>query len=198
MTPALAWRRLGLIERDGTLTPRGRIASFFQGGEGLAVAAALEDPEYPIEDLVYDLANVRAGHRFAGDEPVQGGRLGFVCQQTYERADFPGYLAMGVPPQYGAGAAEVARAVFEENRRKETFVRDQLRLGDIERMLVEWRSLLRHVASASAWDWNRWKELQRQARAISGAHARSPLMDLPSLTPAQMRERFLRRTPAGH
>src|SRR5262249_52302891 len=42
-SPTYAWRHLGLIEPDGTPTGRGMIFSFFHGGEGLAVAAALED-----------------------------------------------------------------------------------------------------------------------------------------------------------
>ncbi|MFL6529787.1 MAG: DEAD/DEAH box helicase, partial [Chthoniobacterales bacterium] len=66
-SPAYAWRRLGLVEEDGTPTRRGIVFSFFQGGEGLAIAAALEDEKYPINDLVFDLANIRGGPRFAGD-----------------------------------------------------------------------------------------------------------------------------------
>ena len=46
-TPVHAWRALGLIEADGTPTRRGIIFSFFQHGEGLAIAAALEDETYP-------------------------------------------------------------------------------------------------------------------------------------------------------
>ena len=52
------------------------IFSFFHGGEGLAVAVALEDETYPIDELVFDLANIRAGPRFAGeDAPMGGGML---------------------------------------------------------------------------------------------------------------------------
>src|SRR5262249_55823958 len=47
---AYAWRYLGLVEPDGTPTTRGIIFSFFHGGEGLAIAAALEDETYPISD----------------------------------------------------------------------------------------------------------------------------------------------------
>ena len=66
----------GLIEPDGAPTRRGILFSFFHNGEGLAVAAALEDEGYPIEDLVFDLGNLRAGPRFAEDESPLGGRLG--------------------------------------------------------------------------------------------------------------------------
>jgi hypothetical protein len=60
-SPAYAWRRLGLVEPDGTPTRRGVVFSFFQAGEGLAIAAALEEEKYPIDDLVFDLANIRGG-----------------------------------------------------------------------------------------------------------------------------------------
>ena len=95
VSPAFAWRRLGLVEADGRPTVRGTLFSFFNAGEGLAVAAALEDESYSIEEFLFDLANLRAGPRFAGDEPVLGGRLGSLCQRVYERADYPGYLEIG-------------------------------------------------------------------------------------------------------
>src|SRR3954454_1773282 len=78
-SPAFAWRALGLVENDGPPTRRGIVFSFFQAGEGLAMAAALEDESYPIEDLVFDLANLLAGPRFAGEDAVLGGRLGILC-----------------------------------------------------------------------------------------------------------------------
>src|SRR5207237_1443896 len=109
VSPKDAWRHLGLVEPDGTPTRRGMIFSFFHGGEGLAVAVALEDETYPIDELVFDLANIRAGPRFAGEDAPMGGRLGILCQRIYGRADYPGYLSMGVPVQYGAGASEVVR-----------------------------------------------------------------------------------------
>src|SRR5213075_897732 len=96
-SPTYAWRHLGLVEPDGTPTRRGMIFSFFHGGEGLAVAVALEDETYPIDELVFDLANIRAGPRFAGEDAPLGGRLGILCQRIYGRADYPGYLSMGVP-----------------------------------------------------------------------------------------------------
>ena len=80
-SPTYAWRHLGLVEPDGTPTGRGMIFSFFHGGEGLAVAAALEDETYPIDELVFDLANIRAGPRFAGEDAPMGGRLGILCQR---------------------------------------------------------------------------------------------------------------------
>src|ERR1043166_8591088 len=147
-SPAYAWRYLGLVEADGAPTTRGMIFSFFHGGEGLAIAAALEDETYPISDLVFDLANVRAGPRFSGEDAPMGGRLGILCQRLYSRADYPGYLTMGVPMQYGAGASEVVRELVADPRSKHKLVGDLLRHGDIERALVEWRSLLRRLVAA--------------------------------------------------
>ncbi|HMP83171.1 MAG TPA: DEAD/DEAH box helicase, partial [Verrucomicrobiota bacterium] len=40
---ALTWRRLNLVDAQGKPTLRGRVVSFFQQGDGLAVAAAVED-----------------------------------------------------------------------------------------------------------------------------------------------------------
>ncbi len=163
-SPAHAWRRLGLIEPDGRPTRRGIIFSFFQHGEGLAVAAALEEEGYPIDDLIFDLANLRAGPRFAGDDSPHAGRLAILCQKTYERADMAGYLEMGVPPEYGAGASEGIRAMVEHALPRHKLLTDALRTGDVERALIEWRSLLRHVAHAPEHDWERWRELKVAAK----------------------------------
>ena len=105
--------------------------------------------DYPVEDLIFDLANLRAGHRFTpeGDNP-RGGRLGGVCARVYGRADHPGYLEMGVPPDYGDGAAEAVRDMTGHPGNRHRLLNDLLRPGDLERVLTEWRSLLLHVAAA--------------------------------------------------
>ncbi len=191
-SPAFAWRRLGLVERDGTPTQRGEIFSFFNNGEGLAIAAALEDASYPIDTLVFDLANLRAGHRFAEDESPFGGRLGALCQQVYERADHPGYLEMGVPVNYGAGASEVVREIIEHGGSKTKLLTASLRPGDIERALAEWRSLVRHIALAPEHPNTRWAELKTAcSRYVENATA--PL-HLPELLPAHTQRRV---TAAG-
>ena len=165
-SPTYAWRHLGLVEPDGTPTQRGMIFSFFHGGEGLAVAVALEDETYLIDELVFDLANIRAGPRFAGEDSPMGGRLGILCQRIYGRADYPGYLTMGVPVQYGAGASEVVRALVADPRAKHKLTNDLLRHGDIERALVEWRSILRHIVIAPAYPLSRWMELKAAAKEL--------------------------------
>jgi hypothetical protein len=186
-SPTYAWRHLGLVEPDGTPTQRGMIFSFFHGGEGLAVAAALEDETYPINELVFDLANIRAGPRFADEDAPMGGRLGILCQRVYGRADYPGYLTMGVPVHYGAGASEVVRELVADPRSKHKLTNELLRHGDIERALVEWRSLLRHIVLAPAYPLSRWTELKVAARQLVDRTASPTAVDLAGLVPVQRR-----------
>ena len=186
-SPVYAWRRLGLVEPDGTPTRRGVIFGFFQAGEGLAIAAALEDESYAIDDLIFDLANLRAGPRFAGEDSHLAGRLGALCQTIYERADHPGYLEMGVPVQYGAGASEVVREVVTNPGGRYKITSDALRHGDIERALMEWRSLLRHIAAAPDFDWVRWMKLKAAAHELLGRTASPAIFDFPPLLAAQQR-----------
>ncbi|HEY4281420.1 MAG TPA: DEAD/DEAH box helicase [Chthoniobacterales bacterium] len=186
-SPAYAWRQLGLAQPDGTPTTRGIIFSFFHGGEGLAVAAALEDETYPIEDLVFDLANIRAGPRFAGEDAPMGGRLGILCQRLYGRADYPGYLAMGVPTHYGAGASEVVRELVADPRSRHKLTSDLVRHGDIERALIEWRSLLRHVIAAPNHPLTRWQQLKEAASKLIEVTTSPALFDLPPLMASQQR-----------
>jgi hypothetical protein len=186
-SPAYAWRYLDLVEADGTPTTRGIIFSFFHGGEGLAIAAALEDETYPISDLVFDLANVRAGPRFSGEDAPMGGRLGILCQRLYGRADYPGYLTMGVPMQYGAGASEVMRELVADPRSKHKLIGNLLRHGDIERALVEWRSLLHRIVTAPAYPLPRWNELKRAAGELIEKTVSPTVIDLAGLLPVQQR-----------
>ena len=186
-SPALAWRRLGLVEADGTPTPRGVVFAFFQGGEGLAVAAALEDETYAIDDLIFDLANIRGGPRFAGEDAPMGGRLGILCQRVYGRADHPGYLEMGTPTHYGSGASEVIREVVTNPGSRYKLTTDSLRSGDIERALMEWLSLLRHIVHAPPLDSDRWRALQAAARHFVETTTSPALAETPPLLAAQQR-----------
>ena len=184
-SPAYAWRQLGLVATDGTPTRRGILFSFFHAGEGLAIAAGLEDESYPIEGLVFDLANIRAGPRFAGEDAPLGGRLGILCQQVYGRADHPGYLEMGVPVQYGSGASEVIRELVSDSSARYRFTNESLRHGDIERALMEWRSLLRHIVGAPSLDWERWRSLQKAAAHFVGTTTSPAAVEFPPLLASQ-------------
>jgi superfamily II DNA/RNA helicase len=184
---ALLWRRLGLIEANGAPTRRGRVAGFFSQGDGLALAAALEEGSYPVEELVYDLANLDANHRFAGDDNRWAGRLAQVCQKTYGAQTIPGYLENGCPPKYGAGAGAVVAGVHRNPSSKHAWVTDLLGAGDVDRIIIEWRSLLRRIAHAPELDWARWKKLQELARAILRETESPTLTELPPLEYHQTR-----------
>jgi hypothetical protein len=196
VSPALAWRQLGLVDQKGIPTRRGIIFSFFNQGEGLAVAAALEQADYTIEDLIFDLANLRVGHRFSLDETYSLGRLGAICQTVYQRGEYPGYLEMGLPTAYGPGGSEVVRDVVAHQVPRHKLVSESVRPGDIERALTEWRSLLRQIALAPAYDWDRWLQLREMASRYVHS-TRSPARDpLPQLAPAQSQRyvgRFISR-----
>jgi superfamily II DNA/RNA helicase len=185
--PAYAWRQLGLVTEDGTPTRRGTLFSFFQAGEGLAIAAALEDETYPIDDLIFDLANIRAGPRFAGEDAPLGGRLGILCQRIYGRADHPGYLEMGVPAHYGSGASEVIRELVANPSTRYRMTNESLRSGDIERALMEWRSLLRHIFGAPSIEWDRWRVLQKAAAHFIGSTTSPAAVGFPPMLASQQR-----------
>lgn len=183
-TVADSWYALELIDGHGAPTRRGIVFSFFNYGEGLAIAAALEDESYPIEDLILDLANLRAGHRFGVHEAASG-RMGAVCRAAYGLLTHPGYLSRGLPDTYGEGAAEIlfqpgARQAVSRSGERE------LRSGDIERARLEWRSLIRHIAHCPRLNWDRWLELRERSRRLeAGFPAESSLESLPPLTSKQ-------------
>jgi hypothetical protein len=144
------WQRTGVLDRLLRLTVRGEIVSFFLGAEGLALAAALEDRRYPLDDLLFDVANLYANDRFTGTNPRMLGRLADVCTRAYRRLTIEGWLHEGVPLQYGSGASEAVRALVAEGARTRD-VLDEIETagrGDLDRLLTEWRSLLRQVAAA--------------------------------------------------
>jgi superfamily II DNA/RNA helicase len=185
---AMLWRRLRLVDERGAPTLRGRVVSFFSQGDGLAVAAALEDESYPLDELIYDLANLDAGFRFCSEDTNRwGGRLGLVCHQTFGLLSIAGYLENGVPPKYGAGAEHVVACVHKDPSAKHAWVRDLLGPGDIDRVIIEWRSLLRQIAHSPDLDWPRWRALQALARTILNETQSPTLTELPPLEHHQTR-----------
>jgi len=146
------WQRCGVLDKELRITARGEIVSAFLGPEGLALAAALEDRRYPVGELIFDCANLFAGDRFAGTNPRRLGRLAAVCERVYRRLTVEGYLVEGLPPQYGYGGGDVVRALVVEGARARVIAAmpDAAGRGDIDRLMTEWRSLLRQIAGASA------------------------------------------------
>jgi superfamily II DNA/RNA helicase len=178
---ALLWRRLKLVDAAGVPTLRGRLVSFFSQGDGLGIAAALEDEAYPLDELVYDLANLDAGFRFCGEENRWGGRLAAVCHEKYGLQSIPGYLENGVPPKYGAGAEQIVASVHKNPQEKHGWITDLVGPGDIDRVIIEWRSTLRQIAHAPDLDWPRWRALQAMAKGILNETESPTMTDLPPL-----------------
>ncbi|MDG2125949.1 MAG: helicase-related protein, partial [Verrucomicrobiales bacterium] len=186
-SPAEAWRTLGLIEADGTPTIRGKIFACFQGGEGLAVAAALGDDSYPVDELVYHLANLRAGRRFENFTTTPSERLASVCRSTYGGLNYDGYLDVGLPTNFGTGATEAVIATITTKGKISLLTNGELGSGDIERAVVEWLSILRHITHARDLDHTRWLELKKTAANTLAKHAGfSPTTRLPALPAAQL------------
>jgi len=178
---ALLWRRLHLIDPQGTPTLRGRIVSFFNQGDGLAIAVALEEESYPLDELVYDLANLDAGFRFCGEENRWAGRLAMVCQAAFGLQSIPGYLENGVPLKYGSGAEQVVASVHKNAASKHEWVTGLLGPGDIDRIIIEWRSTLRQIWHAPHLEWPRWTALQKLAKETLNETESPTLTDLPPL-----------------
>jgi superfamily II DNA/RNA helicase len=203
-TPTLLWQwqRTGVLDRNLRLTVRGEIVSFFLGPEGLALAAALEDRRYALDDLLFDAANLFAGDRFSGTNPRRIGRLAEACTRAYRRISVDGWLHEGVPIQYGSGASESVRALVAEGARAREIM-DEVETagrGDIDRLLTEWRSLLRQVAGAGPligdgapmtgrdnFIAERWDEFRTLARHWLNESRMDSLPDLPPLTADQRR-----------
>jgi hypothetical protein len=157
------------------------VVSFFSQGDGLAIAAALEEISYPMEELIYDLANLDGGYRFCGEDNRWGGRLALVCHDRFGLQSIPGYLENGVPPKYGAGAEQVVASVHKNPLAKHGWVTELLGPGDIDRVIIEWRSLLRQISHAPDLEWPRWRELQGLARTILNETQSPTLTELPAL-----------------
>lgn len=184
---ALTWRRLNLVDAQGKPTLRGRMVSFFSQGDGLAIAAALEDERYPVDELIYDIANLDGGFRFCGDENRFGGRLAQACHEKFQLLSIPGYLENGLPPKYGVGAEAVVQAVHRDPQAKHHWITDLLGAGDIDRAIIEWRSLLRQIAHAPELEWPRWKGFQAIAKTMLNETESPTLAELPPLEYSQTR-----------
>lgn len=192
-----AWRSLGLIHADGSPTERGQLFSFFQQGEGLAIAAALEDESYPIDELLPHLANLRGGGKHHADEildAIPSERLSAICRSTYGFVNHTGYLEAGLPIGYGEGVAELLGLSNDIDAESVHATTHAARTdGDLSRAYTEWLSLLRHLHHAPSHPWPRWGELQKQAAELLRKHlqlsGQTLHPKLPPLTPKQKHDR---------
>ena len=188
--PALVWlwNRAGIVDKQLVLTRRGRIMACFSGAEGLGILAGLEDEKYPLTDLIEDMANLVAGDRFCGNEPRWGGRLAHACQKAYRRFTSEGFLMDGMPVNYGSGGAEIVRSLRAKKFVPMEGLEEHVHRGDVDRLLIEWRSLLRQVATATAdASWPRWTEFQALCRTELAQYERVSLPSLPVIPAEQQK-----------
>lgn len=192
-SPIHAWRALGLIDAEGVPTRRGEIFSFFQGGEGLAIVAALEDEGYRVTDLITHMANLRSGSKLDLPTACDSERLAATCRNTYGYINHHGYLEHGLPVDYGEGAAELLTALLHPETPDAGELRRGVAEGDISRAYIEWLSLLRHIVHAPAHPWQRWLALQEEAGRMLKKHGKTLRhlfhLDLPPLTNKQRQSR---------
>ena len=179
---ALLWKRMQLVDETGVPTRRGRIVSCFSQGIGLAVAAALEDETYPLDELIYDLANLDAGFRFCSEEDRFAGRLAVVCREKYGNRSVTGYLENGLPPKYGSGAEMIVANIRRQTASKHSFVSEWVGDGDIDRVIIEWRSLMRQITHAPDLDWERWMKFKQLASETLNETESPTVTDLPRIS----------------
>jgi superfamily II DNA/RNA helicase len=181
------WNRLGLLDKHLHITPRGQIASGFMGPEGLGVAAAIENPKMPLEELVHELGDLVAGDRFCGQESRWAGPVALACHKAYRRLAAPGFLEDGVPINYGTGGAEIIQARRQGLHIKPELLGENATQGDVDRLWIEWKSLLRQVTGAPAWDIPRWQEFQSLCRTTLDSVTEAISYELPPLSESQRR-----------
>ena len=163
------------------LAGRSAIVTGSTRGIGLGIAAALEDEKYPVEEFVYDIANLRGGFRFHGDADRWDGPLALACRKTYGMTSVLGYLDRGAPPEYGYGADLVVADIHRNPARKQYWIMEVAEEGDIDRVIIEWRSLLRRITHSPVLDCERWTALREKAAQILDETESPTLTDLPPL-----------------
>ena len=99
----------------------------------------------------------------------------------------PGYLENGVPPKYGSGAEQIVASVHKNPPTKQAWVTELLGVGDIDRVIIEWRSLLRQISHAPPLESPRWLQLQERAMTILNETGSPTLTNLPPLEYHQTR-----------
>lgn len=162
------WKKLGLIDSAARPTERGHLASLFQHGEGLAVAAALEDDSYDAHAIAWDLAELRAGERVAS-AGRNSSRLGACCRLAYKSLTAEGYLREGLPAGFGEGCAEALKGFALHGKIPPVDAEGHgPGRGDLERAVLEWRSTLQLIAHGPAHPSPRWQQLRAAAQDVLG------------------------------
>lgn len=127
------------------------------------IAAALEDETYEVDEMVHHFANLRGGHRFE-DMGGGSGRLAVAARSLYGHVDHEGYLRAGLCTGFGEGTCEVIERF--QTRGSPSLAGTEISAGDVERAILEWKSLLRHIVHAPSPEVPRWDHLVQAADAL--------------------------------
>ena len=93
-----------------------------------------------------------------------------------------GYLERGTPPEYGYGANNVVADIHHNPALKQRWIQEVAEEGDIDRVFIEWRSLLRRIThSPKLEDCPRWTALQEISNQILDETESPTLTELPPL-----------------
>ena len=79
----------------------------------------------------------------------------------------------------------VVAAVRKDPMARQAWITEFLGAGDIDRVIIEWRSLLRQIAHAPKMEWDRWTELQKLAAEVLDETGSPTDTDLPRLDYSQ-------------
>src|SRR5436190_23572183 len=107
--------------------------------------------------------------------------MAVACHNAYQTLSVTGYLENGLPPKYGAGAEHVVMSIHKNPERKHSWVTELSGPGDIDRVIIEWRSMLRQISHAPALEWERWTQFQQLAKETLNETESPTLTDLPPL-----------------
>ena len=105
-----------------------------------------------------------------------------ACQRIYGIQSIPGYLENGVSWKYGSGAEQIVASIHKNPLSKSAWITELLGAGDIDRIIIEWRSMLRQISHAPKLDWDRWQQLQALAKSILQETESPTIIDLPPLS----------------
>ena len=72
-------------------------------------------------------------------------------------------------------------SVHKNSLNKHAWINELVGAGDIDRVIIEWRSLLRQIAHAPTLDWPRWTAFQAMAKGILHETESPTITDLPPL-----------------
>ena len=70
----------------------------------------------------------------------------------------------GVPPRYGSGAEQIVASTHKNPLSKSAWITDLVGAGDIDRVIIEWRSLLRQIRDRHQ------KQINRQHHRFGHLH----------------------------